>query len=702
MLGRTMPGAQMKTNRVRPLAVALGALSLLSPGAAWSQAAKAGSEPTAPPAQSPANSLIGDDQPETEVEPAVKVDRKKGKPEDKKAKLRFPGFAPSPPQVPDLQVFLRFQDPAYPKVDPDTPIIAPAGLFSALANGGPVKVNWSMTNGVQHAILDNLIAAGPRPSQRAKVFILSSNIANAFTNGDEIYMTSGLWDYLFALAEKDPEEGQQMLLFILAHEYGHVLMRHSQALSKSEQSYRTLGSLISTAGMVYMIAKGVSQDKTATYAEKQADMRKAEGAMIGAQLAGLILETEARHALYPAFRKETERDADMLAVDLANSFTQRTKKATDITMATRSLEYVREINKTQLARQAELVKASKTQVATSATAIGVLLPVALTSKDSEAALKEIGWLAALSFGGYLAQKYDERRRLEGVALYDAVDQRQRLMKAYFERYPNVTLPEVVQPPPPPVPVETAKPLPSKTAKASGKASGKAKPGVAKPTEPKLPPLPKGDPKKIFDFTAYQDEWKGDRAREAAVDKLAHGDVAGARIEIDKALASPIKGSPEVQDVAGRVASAENKPDLAIAHFLKVLAYRPMDSDLYLTIAERYLSKPDKVGALKTLDEGIKATGLPGRFLPMKITIYQHDDEKELVAKTLAECVALGDPVLSRLCNEKAAPPKIEDALEHSAGGQTPGGLLDEAKRALGLPGAPSPSPPAAPTSKKKT
>jgi hypothetical protein len=404
----------------------------------------------------------------------------------------------------------------------------------------------------------------------------------------------------------------------------------------------------------------------------------------------VIVETEARHALYPAFRKETERDADMLAVDLANRFAERTRKTTDITMATRSLEYIREINKTQIAHQAELAKASKKQVADSAKAIGMLLPVALTSKNSEAALKEVGWLAALNFTGYLAQKYDERRRLEGVALYDAIDQRQRLMKDYFGRYPKVATLETALSPLPSAPGETPKPQPTKT----GKPPGKTQPGLAKPVAPKPPRPQRGDPKKIFDFAAYQDEWKGDRAREAAIDKLAHGDVAGARTEIDKALASPIQNSPEVQDIAGRVASAENKPDRAIAHFRKVLVHRPLDSDLYITIAERYLSKPDKVGALKILDDGIKATGLPGRFLPMKITIYQQDGDKDRVAKTLAECVALGDPGLSRLCNEKAAPPKIEDAVEEGASGQASSGLFNDAKRFLGLPGAPPPAPPA--------
>lgn len=691
-----MLGVAMRPYWVQSLLAAIGAVSLLSPGMALAQTEKVQNKPATSPTQNSDNSLIGDEEPDTRVETDAKSEGKKGRPNDKKTKLRIPVFTSAPPKVPDQQVFLRFKDPAYPKVDPNTPIVAPVGLFTALTNGGPVKVNWPMTNDLQYAILDNLIAAGPRPTQQAKVFILSSNIANAFTNGDEIYMTSGLWDYLFALAENDPEEGQQMLLFILAHEYGHVLMRHSQALSKSEQSYRNLGGVISTTGTVYLIAKGVSQDKATPYGEKRAEMRKAEGVMIGAHLAGVIVETEARHALYPAFRKETERDADMLAVDLANSFAQRTKKSTDITMATRSLEYIREINKTQIARQAELSKASKKQIADSAKAIGMLMPVALTSKNSEAALKEVGWLAALNVTGYLAQIYDERKRLEGVALYDAVDQRQKLMKDYFGRYPKVPPPETGQAPPL-APAETPRPPPAKAGKAPDNAPRKVKPSQVKPAESQPPRPPRGDPKKIFDFAAYRDDWKGDRAREAAIDKLAHGDVAGARTEIDKALASPIQNSPEVQDIAGRVASAENNPDRAIAHFRRVLAYRPLDSDLYLTIAERYLSKPDKISALKILDDGIKATGLPARFLPMKITIYQQDGDKELVAKTLAECVALDDPELSRLCNQKASPPNIDDAVENGAGGQPSGGLFDEAKRLLGVPGA---APPAAPAKKK--
>ncbi|WP_116487653.1 M48 family metalloprotease [Caulobacter radicis] len=698
----------------RTALLVLAGLSLAAPGAALAQgkpsasAAKPAPGAAKPPAK-PDIQLLDQEPEAPEPEAAGKGEPKTGKKDGKdKGKGKGKGlglsipipFVAKPLKTPDVQVVRRFDDPAYPPIDPNAPSASPAGLLSAMASNGPVRVIWPMTRQVQATLVDQLIAAGPRQTQPAQLIILSDPVPNAIAIDNKIYMTSGLWDFLFALNAEDDTEAQQMLLFILAHEYGHLLMRHPQAMTAEERGYKDLKQAISTAGTVYLLAKGMTQDQKASYAEKQAEMRKAQGVMVGAHLAGMVVETEARRALYPPFRKETERDADMLAVDLAMGFQARTGKAVDIAQGARSLEFIREVTKRQIQRQAELSKASEKQIADAAKAIGLLAPFALASEDSDKAMKELGWLAALNISAFLMRKYDERRRLEGVALYDNVDQRQQLMKDYFARYHRAPAAEAAPPPPPvvapPPPPEKAPPKPAAPAKGKGKGKGKGG-APAQPAAPKPEPF-RGDPKKIFDFAAYRDVWEASKAREAALAKLAKGDVAGARTEIDKALDSPIKESPEVQDLAGRVASAENRPDVAIGHFRKVLLTRPKDVDLYLVIAERYMSKPDKAGAIKALNDGAKETGQPGRFLPSKITIYQRDGDKVQLEKAVAECVALNDADLTKICKERAYPPKIEDAVaegaEDSEGGATGAveAVTDTVRKVMRLPQPAKPAP----------
>lgn len=698
------------TSARRTALLVLAGLSLAAPGAALAQgkpsasATKPAPGAAKPPAKPPAKPAIQllDQEPEApEPETTGKGKPKTGK---KDGKGKGPGISIPNPfaklKTPDVQVVRRFDDPTYPPIDQNAPAESAAGLLSAMASDGPVRVIWPMTRQVQATLVDQLIAAGPRRTQPAQLIILSDPVPNAVAIDNKIYMTSGLWDFLFALNAQDDTEAQQMLLFILAHEYGHLLMRHPQAMTAEEQSYKDLKQAISTAGTVYLLAKGMAQDKKASYAEKQAEMRKAQGVMVGAHLAGMVIETETRRALYPPFRKETERDADMLAVDLAMGFQARTGKAVDIAQGARSLEFIREVTKRQIQRQAELSKASEKQIADAAKAIGLLAPFALASEDSDKAMKELGWLAALNISAFLMRKYDERRRLEGVALYDNVDQRQQLMKDYFARYHRAPAAEAAPPPPvvapPPPPPEKTPPKPAAPAKGKGKGKGKGG-AAAQPAAPKPEPF-RGDPKKIFDFAAYRDVWEASKAREEALAKLAKGDVAGARTEIDKALDSPIKDSPEVQDLAGRVASAENRPDVAIGHFRKVLLSRPKDVDLYLVIAERYMSKPDKAGAIKVLDEGAKETGLLGRFLPSKITIYQRDGDKVQLEKAVADCLALNDADLTKICKERAYPPKIEDAVaegaEASEGGASAavGVVTDTIRKVTGRPPAAKPTP----------
>ncbi|MEH0198438.1 M48 family metalloprotease [Caulobacter sp. CCNWLY153] len=692
------------TSARRTALLVLAGLSLAAPGAALAQgkppasATKPAPGAAKPPAK-PAIQLLDQEPEAPEPETTGKGKPKTGK---KDGKGKGPGISIPNPfaklKTPDVQVVRRFDDPTYPPIDQNAPAESAAGLLSAMASDGPVRVIWPMTRQVQATLVDQLIAAGPRRTQPAQLIILSDPVPNAVAIDNKIYMTSGLWDFLFALNAQDDTEAQQMLLFILAHEYGHLLMRHPQAMTAEEQSYKDLKQAISTAGTVYLLAKGMAQDKKASYAEKQAEMRKAQGVMVGAHLAGMVIETETRRALYPPFRKETERDADMLAVDLAMGFQARTGKAVDIAQGARSLEFIREVTKRQIQRQAELSKASEKQIADAAKAIGLLAPFALASEDSDKAMKELGWLAALNISAFLMRKYDERRRLEGVALYDNVDQRQQLMKDYFARYHRAPAAEAAPPPPVVAPPPPEKTPPKPAAPAKGKGKGKGKGGAAaQPAAPKPGPF-RGDPKKIFDFAAYRDVWEASKAREEALAKLAKGDVAGARAEIDKALASPIKDSPEVQDLAGRVASAENRPDVAIGHFRKVLLSRPKDVDLYLVIAERYMSKPDKAGAIKVLDEGAKETGLLGRFLPSKITIYQRDGDKVQLEKAVADCLALNDADLTKICKERAYPPKIEDAVaegaEASEGGASAavGVVTDTIRKVTGRPPAAKPTP----------
>jgi predicted Zn-dependent protease len=554
------------------------------------------------------------------------------------------------PKMPDTKVITRFDDPAYPKADPNYKAqTTPLGLFGG---GGPMPARWQTSATTLQATMDRIVAAGPRKNVPAKVYVVSSNLSNAAaTDSGMIVVTTTLLDRLHEMAQEDAEAADDFLVFILAHEYAHVLMRHQQRQEKAYKGYRMLGDVVRTSGTVYTIARAMTVDPKASKDARNRAGVQMLTVMLASKLAGDLLQSEMARAFLPGFAKETERDADLLAVDIAE------RVGREPVNGAKSLKATQDDNRRRIKEASRAVKEAQKKAAETAKAIVPLLPAAALNGNTDELKRAVIWLAATHALEITMVWLDDRAQLNNIGLHDSPDERLVLVKEYVKTFDD--------------------------------------------EKAVMPPLK-------TNFNAIAREIDGKRNFEAARTALVGGDVGAARIAIDKALVSPIGQSPEVRETAGAVAFAEGNYKAAIPHYRAALAAYPGDS-LYLRLAEAHRYSGDRAAALKVLAEGKARTGNADAYILPRIDILREAGNKAELEKAVAECKAIGDAELTKTCEEMAKPPeppKPEAAAKEATADKSATPFDDLFKSVTGLiPGqqqAPAPTPAPAPKPKPKS
>lgn len=558
------------------------------------------------------------------------------------------------PKLPETKVYRWFDDPAYPKVDVNyKATTTPLGLFGG---GGPMPVKWQTSAATLQATMDKIVASGPRPKVGVKVIVVNSYLSNATATDDgTILVTTTLLDRLHEMAKDDADSADDFLVFILAHEYSHVLMRHQQRQEKAYKGYRFLGDVVRSSGTIYVVSRALTADPKASRDAKDRAGLQMLTVMLASKAAGDLLQSEMARAFLPGFAKETERDADLLAVNICERVSR------DPIIGARSLKATEDDNRKRIKEASRAVQEAQKRAADTAKAIVPLLPAAALTGDTDELKRALVWLAATHALEIAMVWLDDRAQLNNIGLHASPDERLVLVKEYVKTF--------------------------------------------EPEKPVMAPL-----KTNFNLIAR--EVDGKHNAEAARTALAAGDTKTAREKINLAIGSPIGQSPDVQIIAGGVAFAEQNYKEAIKSYRLVLLTYPNQS-VYLRLADAHRFSGDRAGALKVLAEGRAKTGNAGVFILPRIDILREAGDEAELKKAVAECKAIGDAELTKSCEELAKPPEPpkdaeadDDGDEGDDASGKPASPMDLFKSVTSLlPGQPqqpaAPTPPAAKPKPKK-
>lgn len=181
------------------------------------------------------------------------------------------------------------------------PLTAPTGLVQ-----DPALVAYS------RRILDRLLASWPYQRPDVQILVVPSPSFRSDTTPEgAIIISTGLLHYFVTRPANDNDD---RFAFVLAHELSHVLMGQTT----SRASVVTAASQL--RGVVYMGASFALGAKAAEVANITRNV------VIGTYLFGVA----ANHAMFPAWQRVQESEADLLAIDLMAAAGYNLQGATDV------------------------------------------------------------------------------------------------------------------------------------------------------------------------------------------------------------------------------------------------------------------------------------------------------------------------------------------------------------------------------------
>lgn len=513
------------------------------------------------------------------------------------------------PRLPDSCVLAGFADPAFPVGQAASPGLPIAGLFSGR---GPMPAAWPATTAALQEVLDDIAAAGPRPSIRPRVVLVADRLEDARAafegaagEGGVILVTTGLVQRLYDQSKAGPAV-QDQLRFILASEYGHVLLRHPQRMDTGQGRYDQAAQALqmANAGLSAVNGSGRAADPKARDA---ADLILA---------AGFISDLEAGEPAryrFPQIDPALQRDADLLAVDIL------ARKGADARAGAAALTGVWTDNKAHVAASAAL----RDQAGKASAAAAQTLASVVSVKSAPVLVQKLQLTAAAYAAGFAARKVEERREMADVHLHDDAEDRVGVIADYLDAF-----------------------YPDPQAAVAATPAGKR-------------------PLAALDFTRVKAEVEGHRAAERAEAALAAGDVALARAEIDAALASPVGGNVDVQLIASAAAIAEGRSEAAQKRLEGVLAAGYRGAIVYQKLALAHRMTGDDATALAVLEDGAAGTGDAKPFMVDRLAILRARNDEAGVSAALRDCVATQDVTLAVAC-QKVASAEGQDMVQARA------------------------------------
>ncbi len=225
----------------------------------------------------------------------------------------FGSGKPSIPDRPVLDTYSQTVSKEKLTIAPVTAGLGPVGDASQaemLGTGINPALYRQTLQGLQSYIVA-IAKAGPRPDVVPRVRFKLDDRPNAFAvSEEEIQLTTGMYKKINDNLAKDPEAIQQ-LLFILSHEYGHILYDHPQLYAKKSTDV----GIAKVATPAIGIATAMNQVSAATGGGTVAD-RKAMGTMQAALALSPVIETEFYRVVYGPYQREQESLVDFAASDL--------------------------------------------------------------------------------------------------------------------------------------------------------------------------------------------------------------------------------------------------------------------------------------------------------------------------------------------------------------------------------------------------
>jgi len=206
----------------------------------------------------------------------------------------------------------------YDLVDLWTAAVGPAGGRTAAPDGarfnhapaGLDRADWQLNQ-----LLAQLKAVQPPPEGIVVDAVIDPdrNVDARQTSNGRITLSLGLMDIL---RQRPAERRMPDTMFILAHEYAHVLLCHYTGRMARARNARTLRTA-SMVGLLVVAAGNTRADRTANGITLSSTGGDRAGNQMLTMLAGMTLLRSANSVIVnPSWGRREERDADGLAVEL--------------------------------------------------------------------------------------------------------------------------------------------------------------------------------------------------------------------------------------------------------------------------------------------------------------------------------------------------------------------------------------------------
>lgn len=237
------------------------------------------------------------------------------------------GGRPTLPETTLLASYDDYQASGEILLDASVPGFVPGAEYEpltpeVLAGMDVTTRGYPRVTGVLDRILDDIIAASPRPELRPQVALRSAPSANAQApRADLIILTTGLFSALMCAEDLErtgeclvmPDDRRiDALAFVIAHEYAHTLLGHPYEFSQRQEELRIaddLATLLAGAATLQQVAGSYGVDMGEEY------QTLTEGLGV-ALVASPVIEGELYRGAFAPYARQAESDADFLAVDI--------------------------------------------------------------------------------------------------------------------------------------------------------------------------------------------------------------------------------------------------------------------------------------------------------------------------------------------------------------------------------------------------
>jgi len=237
------------------------------------------------------------------------------------------GGRPNLPETTLLASYEDYQASGEIVLDATVPGFVPGADYEpltpeVLARMDATTRGYPRVTAVIDRILDDILAASPRPELRPEVALRSAPSANASApRADLIILTTGMFSALMCAEDLErtgdclimPDDRRiDALAFVIAHEYAHGLLGHPHQFSQRQEELRIaddLATLLAGAATLQQVAGSYGVDMGEDY------QSLTEGLGV-ALVASPVIEGELYRGAFAPYARQAESDADFLATDI--------------------------------------------------------------------------------------------------------------------------------------------------------------------------------------------------------------------------------------------------------------------------------------------------------------------------------------------------------------------------------------------------